>query len=294
MEIIAGGMAVVLEAGIAENEDIVSTIPPSTFAGLGASLVPWLVSGGTLHLLHGFESGALAAQSARLSKASLVLPGPVAAPLHDAGLIDPAFAKVIALRRAPQRLAALTRWHGDATMTDVTCFGEIGLVAGRRGADGLPLPLPHGLINTPRNVTSGIPAIETRRTATGTLALRGPMVPAASFPPGAPSPTDAASFWDTGFACRDAEDHLTVTGPPPGTVAVGGYRFGLNDLETQVAAADANATVDAVPDFLLGERLAGQSDSRTNARERLQENGASTLIFDVFGRTTGLPPSDHP
>lgn len=286
MEIIAGGMAVFLEASLEEDADIVSTIPPSTFAGLAASLVPWLISGGTLHLLHGFAAGALAAQSARLSGAALVLPGPAAIPLHDAGLIGTAFVTAIALRRAPQRLATLSRWRGDAALVDVACFGEVGIIVGKRGIDGLPPPLPRGLVNAPRGATVGVPQIETARTAAGTLALRGPMVPSAPFPPGAPAQIDSGSFWDTGYGCRAEDTYLAVTSPPAGTVAVGGYRFGLSELEALIATADPAATIVAVPDALAGERLAGRAADTAGLRAKLEENGINSLIIDAF-RTRG-------
>ncbi|HET7912794.1 MAG TPA: class I adenylate-forming enzyme family protein, partial [Pseudolabrys sp.] len=61
-EFISGGLAVFLEAGIAPNACLLSTIPISSFAGAALTLVPWLLSGGTLHLHHGFDSTAFAAQ----------------------------------------------------------------------------------------------------------------------------------------------------------------------------------------------------------------------------------------
>ena len=64
-------------------------------------------------------------------------------------------------------------------------FGETALIGSRRDADGLPVPLPAGAVMAPRGSASAVPIAEIARTETGTLALRGPMVPRHAFPPGA-------------------------------------------------------------------------------------------------------------
>ena len=57
-------------------------------------------------------------------------------------------------------------------------------------------------------------------------------------------------FVDTGFACWSDQGNapLVVTGPPPGMVSVGGYRFVMRDLQDAVAEVDAAATLAALPD----------------------------------------------
>jgi len=45
-ELIAGGLVVFREAGIAENATILSTIPAASFAGITLTLMPWLLAGG--------------------------------------------------------------------------------------------------------------------------------------------------------------------------------------------------------------------------------------------------------
>ena len=100
---------------------------------------------------------------------------------------------------------------------------------------------------------------ETTRGKSGTLKLRGPAVATHSFPPHTkPADShapDAAGFVDTGFFCRDERAGLTVTAPPAGIAAIGGYRVSRPALEAEVAAADPKATILPIPDALLGERL---------------------------------------
>jgi hypothetical protein len=69
-------------------------------------------------------------------------------------------------------------------MIDVTVFGETGLLAACRGPSGKPDAVPFGIVKAPRAHKAGIVAGEIRPTAAGTVAMRGPMVPRAPFPPG--------------------------------------------------------------------------------------------------------------
>ena len=85
--------------------------------------------------------------------------------------------------------------------------------------------------------------LETAVTETGTLALRGPMVPRHPFPPGAeraPMPLLHAGRRAVSptprYPCRADRDsgELAITGPPPGIVSVGGYRFMPDQLQDLV------------------------------------------------------------
>src|SRR5262249_52154453 len=95
--------------------------------------------------------------------------------------------------------------------------------------------------------------------ARGTVAVGGPMVPRAAFPPGAERarlPTLkllADGFTDTGYTCRS--DSMIVTGPPPGLMSVGGYRFLPRDLENVVNCFNGGATLTAPPHALARHRL---------------------------------------
>ena len=106
--------------------------------------------------------------------------------LADAGLIGAELHAVLAVWRAPERLAASGEWSGTATLIDVPVFGEIGLLPSRRGEDGRPAAFAAGRLVLPRGAPQGMHVLTVMRTAAGTIALFGPMVPHAPFPP-APS-----------------------------------------------------------------------------------------------------------
>lgn len=278
-QLTAGGRCVFLGAGLAEGANILSTIPPSSFAGIALTVVPWLLSGGTLALHHGCDPKALDAQSETVADAVLVLPGPALAPLADAGRLL-SYKTIIALWRAPERLANCAPWYHEAAVTDVAAFGETGLIAGARRANGRPAPIPLGPIGAARDAAEAAAMIETGRTRTGTLALRGPMVPTQAFPSAVALGPNG--FVDTGFTCTAEADTLTITGPPAGITAVGGYRLAQRAVDAMIAEIDPAATMMPVPDGLLGQRLAGRSAHMQELTGALQARGANPLIAGAF------------
>jgi AMP-binding enzyme len=284
-QLIAGGLSVFLEAGLAQQANILATIPPASFAGIALGVVPWLLSGGTLALHHGWDPQALEAQCEALSDATLILPGPALTPLSEAGRLL-ALERIIALWRAPERLAACPPWYRAARLIDVAAFGETGLVTATRCGDGKPAPIPCGNVAAPRGGGGGnnntITMLETARTRAGTVALRGPMVPALAFPAGAPLSSDG--FVDTGFTCAVAGNDLAITGPPAGLTAIGGYRFAQQAVEALIAVADPAAAIMAVPDGVLGQHLAGRSADPPALIAALQAQGANPLIGRAFRR----------
>ncbi len=277
-QILAGGEALVEVTG----RDILSTIPPASFAGIVLTLMPWLKSGGALHLHHGFDPAAFAAQSAGVPGAAIVLPGPALAPLAEAKLLGHA-EHIVALWRAPERLANAPRWRGEAAVIDMASFGEIGIVGGLRPPDGYPvLRNPHPAI------------VEAARTGTGTLALRGPVVAVDVFPPGAEMDhqpflaPDAAGFVDTGFACRRDGETWTITAPPRGIAGIGGYRLIEREAAALVAEVDPAATLLSLPHAATGQRLAGSAADPVGLAGELRARGINALICEAFRpRETG-------
>jgi hypothetical protein len=194
------------------------------------------------------------------------------------------------LWRAPERLAAETRWNGAARLIDVASFGETGLIAAARGDDRMPAPIAAGMIEAPRGSAGAVMVVETMRSPSGTLVLRGPMVPAAAFPPGAETASephltvDGLGFTDTGFPCRFDRDSsiFVVTAPPGGITSIGGYRLHQVAVDAAVAGIDSAATIVALPDAILGQRLAGSTNGRDAVIKEAQARGFNALIAGAF------------
>jgi hypothetical protein len=292
-ELAAGGLAVLLESRLKQEATILTTLTMSSFAGLASSLLPWLLVGGTLVLHHPFDPQAFLNQQQSHVIDALVLPGPLVAPLIESGALvtGPRLGSVIAVWPAPDRLLRAPVWQDSTTdLIDVQAFGEIGVVAARRGTGGAPGVLSFGPQAVPRGTKGGVIIGEVRATADGTIAMRGPMVPRFPFPPGVEQTslpqlkTAAGGFVDTKFTCRTEQDNspMVVTAPPPGTVNVGGYRFMMRDLQDLVAEVDVGATLVAVPDITMGHRLAGSASDLAGVRKALVGRGVNPLLINAF------------
>lgn len=289
VELVAAGLETFLETGAALETQQLSTIPIGSFAGIALTVMPWLLSGGTLHLHHGFDPGAFAAQCGTFDDGTVILPAAAITAIAEAGLLTNPRQTFVALWRTPERLTAAKAWEGPSPLVDVTSFGEIGLIAARRGENRLPAPIPYGVVGSSRRPPGAPTVIETTRSEVGTLALRGRMVPTQSFPPAAErgqaqSASPNADYVDTGFACN-VDRHartLIVTAPPPGITAIGGYRFPLNDVDELVAQTDPGATIVTLPDADLGQRFAGSAPDRADLLAKLKARGVNPLISVAF------------
>jgi hypothetical protein len=289
--LVAGGLAIMLEGRFAHDAVILSTLTTSSFAGLVSSIVPWLLVGGTLALHHPFDPAIFAEQCTSLRGDVVVVPGALAGPLAEAGHLSAQdIGSVIGVWRAPERLQRAEPWSDLAvSMTDVAVFGEVGLIAARRGPSGEPTATPFGPVPAPRSASGGFIVAEVRRTDRGTVALAGPMVPRWAFPPGVECTTlpsfsvSADGFVDTGYPCQAGLDGvMTLTGPPPGLVSVGGYRFPARDLDEVVCGIERGATLAALPDALAGHRLAGVATNRRHVHDTLIGDGVNPLLTGAF------------
>src|SRR5262249_58308845 len=130
-ELSVAGEAVPGAADLAAGGFLLGAMLASSFAGLGSTIVPWLLSGATLRLHQPLDAAVLATQHAD----AVVLPGPVLSRLAETGLVDPGGPRTfLAVWRAPERLRSAPPWPGaHSRVVDVPVFGELGLLALPRG-----------------------------------------------------------------------------------------------------------------------------------------------------------------
>jgi hypothetical protein len=292
LSLIAGGLVPFLESGLPQGVTILSAQSPSSFASMASALLPWLLSGGALVLHHPFDGDVLQSQINEQSCDALVAPAALALRLAESGMLSemPTLRHVIGLWRAPEQVASSAQWPGgQARLTDIYLFGEAGLFGGRREDDGAPLPIWPGPHGAPRAVASSSIAGEILLTPKGTLGLRGPMIPVEAYAPATPSthllvaqpPVD---YVDTGYAARldRATGAVSITAPPSGIMAVGGYRFLSDDLQEWARRLGQGAMLTALPDRLCGHRLAGRANNNARARGALAELGLNPLMVEAF------------
>ena len=282
-QVLAGGQAVCAAANLPAGAAILSPLPLSSFAGFCLTLLPWLLTAGTLSLHCPFDADIFAGQLRERAMDCVVLPGPALAPL--AGLLAAApSAPVLGLWRAPERYATSTVWPDTLSkLIDVLSFGETGFVPLPRLPSGHP-----GAIAVSLSSTSEEQTVRATLTETGTIALSGAMVARTAMPPDQPATEETSTIVDTGFLGRVDAEHssLIVTGGRPGMIAVGGYAFQTAELDGLAGETHLGATFTSAPDDLLGQRPAGQSLHPALVREMLIERGTNPLLVEAF--------RDHP
>jgi hypothetical protein len=292
LSLIAGGLAISLEADIPQGGTIMSAFAPGSFAGLSASLVTWLLSGGTLVLHHPFDEELLEREIASRHCDTLIAPAQLALRMDELDLAArlPDLRNVVGLWRAPEQVVSSSSWTArHVALTDVYLFGEAGLFGARRDEDGAPAvvrPGPHG---ARREMASSSISGEILLTQKGTLGLRGPMISVAAYAPPAPPsdsliPQPPRDYVDTEYAARiDRQTGaINVTAPPSGIMTVGGYRFLAQDLQEWSKRLGQGALLTALPDRLSGHRLAGRAQDNARAREALAELGLNPLMVEAF------------
>jgi hypothetical protein len=291
-ELTAAGCTIMLEAQLAPGTAILSAMGLGSFGGMVLTLMPWLLTGGSLSLHQPFDPETFIAQCRNDSCGAVIVPATVAHRLMDAGLMqDRESGNILAVWRTPEALPSSPAWRAPAIdLTDVLVFGETGLLAIRRGVDGRPGTIPVGTVKAPRGINGGIAVMEITRTAAGTVGLSGAMVPRHAFPPGAEAMAeahlraDAAGVVDTGYGCRPGPDEgtLEITASPSGLVNIGGYRFAIGELRNLIRKTDRNAALSALPDAIAGHRLAGQAADAPAMRSALSALGLNPLIAGAF------------
>jgi AMP-binding enzyme len=287
-ETIGGGLAVLLEGRFENGSTFLSTLPQSSFAGLAITVLPWLISGGTLMLHHSFDPETLALQLHEGCDAA-VLPAPVLPNLADAGLLANA-RTVISFWRAPEQMNNAPAWRENAgIIVDVACFGETCIIPARRGESRRPAPIPLGIVTAPREGTGAVLVAEATCSGNQSLALSGPMVPRHAYPPGAersnfPHYKTVNGVVDTGHPCRIDEETQTiiVMGPAAGIAEVGGYRFGLQHLEKLVGNIGKGGHVTTLPDPISGLRLVGFAEDKAALHRALIKQSVNPLVVDAF------------
>ena len=296
--LIAGGLALSLEADIPQGAKLMSAFAPTSFAGVVSSLAVWLLTGGVLALHHPFDGEVLDQQVPELGCDTLIAPAQLALKLAESDLATqlPDLRHVIGLWRTPEQVVSSAPWTArQVSMTDVYLFGEAGLFGARRTAvDGTAAPIKSGPHGAPRELPGSSIAGEILVTPKGTLGLRGPMVTVAAYAPPAP-PSDSLvaqpprDYVDTEYTVRidRATGALSITAPPSGIMAVGGYRFLDHDLQEWSRRLGQGALLTALPDRLSGHRLAGRAQDNSRAREALTGLGLNPLMAEAFRDRVG-------
>ncbi|MFC5068755.1 AMP-binding protein [Flaviflagellibacter deserti] len=283
-DLLAAGLGYILEAGIGGADVIATTMFGTSLAGMATGLIASLLSGAPLVLHQPFSSRALAGALATEGATHVVLPGALVAGMARAGRLPTRPTRTVsAVWRTGERPSKITIASGGPILTDVITFGEIGLIAARREADGRPQPIPHGAVRLQRTTPLGRAMIETKVSNQGRLVLRGAMTPAANLPAATGAPTlniDFDGWVDTGLPAALHDGDIRVGSVRNGVVRIGGLAFPRRATEDYlgIAATEAGTEAQFQHDPVFGEAVQTEGGAKLLA-STLDMRGASPALY---------------
>ncbi|PTW61024.1 acyl-CoA synthetase (AMP-forming)/AMP-acid ligase II [Breoghania corrubedonensis] len=288
---VAAGLATILESRIADGAKIVLPYSMTGLAGLGCGIVPWLLSGGTLHLHHPEDLSGIARHAKAVEADLVVVPGQLAS--RTARHLKEATTLAAIWQSGTEREGDPISGH---TVVDVTLIQEFAAITQRREdgtySQALPLRVREG--------SNGISVVElkldtadggaTRGGGAASLLVRGAMVPECAWP-GAPSvdwPDAADGYLRTRLMGLGDSDHVTHLDVNPflgNSGLIGGISLDLVSLDTLYKEFDGvlDAAAFLGRDPILGTRLYA-------ALVRGSGKPFDRVAFDAFldGRKIGL------
>jgi len=253
---IATGLMPLLETPIEAGSTILSPFMLTGLSGIGGGMIPWLLSGGTLHTHHFRQLSNLADHCSAIKPDTVLCPAALANPLNCI---------MTNLDLQPNLLAVWPGTHELETpaplqpnkIIDLTILDELALIAKRRGENPRPHPLPLGPIRVPTGSSQPLTLVEVRsekvehgptskRETRELLSVRGPMAPATEimnsyeFVPAA-----AKGFLETSILARvrAGEPRTAVPVARAGRLMmVGGLPLGANEVDDAYSSHEAVRT----------------------------------------------------
>lgn len=141
--LMAASLDFIARASIGRETPILSTLPPTSFAGLVTGPLAALLSGATLTLEGPFDARAFLKSREDIGHAHLVVPVAIAGDLAKAGVFDGLASAVLVSRLSSQMsFVPPDRIVAPCPLIDLYAIGESAAVAEHR-QDGVPLPPAH-------------------------------------------------------------------------------------------------------------------------------------------------------
>lgn len=271
---LAASVGIALGANIQPGDSFVCAKGLHSLAGLGSAWMPWLMSGGTLHL------------GDALAHRIPVRPDERIHVVATARLI-PALCGTL---RVPIRSALALHCDGAAgeadlsnvpaeKIVDIHGVGEAALIALPRAARKPPQPVPLGALKARPDAPESPVVLETAIASDTSILLRGPMLPIAS--------GERADWTNSGFTAGSVTTASFSINPPEAIIAVGGLVFGIADIERRILDAVADARVAMVADPALGSRIVIWSADPAAARQALLSAGLPRMIASSVLKSEG-------
>lgn len=251
---IAAGFMPFLETGLAEGAKILSPYPLTGMVGIGAGLVPWLMTAGVLHLHHPTALRTLANHADGVEADYVLCPGALVTALERK--LHTAEGKIVSVwsGNAPHPAPLTT----NRALYDLHVADEFAMIVLSRGASALPRAIPSGPLGAPSGVKNPPILVEVGiddEIVPNTLKVRGPMVAGSAWPASKVHiPCDKSGFVDTLVPVRRTESGITGLGIP-GKAAPGIGPLQLLDSLYSSFPGLTDAAAFLVEDATLGARL---------------------------------------
>jgi hypothetical protein len=134
--LVAAGLLLVVRAGMASAEPILTTLAPVSHAGLVTGLVPALLTGATLWQIPTFGAAAFLAAVDAMGRGHVVAPAAVQDAMVTAGVARGARSCILLHRPVAQFETRPAPGGAAGVLVDALACGEQGLLVGRRSEDG--------------------------------------------------------------------------------------------------------------------------------------------------------------
>ncbi|MDD7908786.1 MULTISPECIES: AMP-binding protein [Pseudovibrio] len=178
---ISAGLMPFLEARLKTKANLVVPFVACGMTGIGAGLVPWLLSEGTLHLHHPIALHSLTDHARTVDADYVLVPGALAPHIDEA--LQGWNTAVTAVWSPTSTRPA--RYKSNGTFIDLHVLEDFGFVAKLRGTNVLPNKLELGNVHAPSGNIHGpvLMSLDTLDNGDETLiTLQGAMVPSANWP----------------------------------------------------------------------------------------------------------------
>lgn len=251
---ISAGLMPFLEARLKSHSSLVVPFVMCGMTGIGAGLVPWLLSEGTLHLHHPIALHSMTDHARTVDADYILAPGALAPHLDEAMQGWDTAVLAVWSPTSTKPAPYVTR----STFIDLHVLEEFGFVAKLRGTHALPHNLELGAVHAPSGNSLGPKLLDLDRhddTNQTLLALEGAMVPTASWPDAAPcmTTTDDGAVRTT-LPVTITDGAITNVGRT-GTIAPDSSELPHLDIIYSAFSGVSEAAAFLVEDDILGARL---------------------------------------
>lgn len=231
-----------------DKEIILSTLQPTSLAGLATGFLPWLLSSGKL-VLHQSGSFDLLAQQIDKEKVTCVtVPAAIVPALVDNKEIPKTLKAIISMQASAAARPIMITEAISCSIIDAYALDEFGFVVRARGEDAQPTPLHLGPQIAP-SFGIGPALIELGLSVASHLTVCGPSVPF--------NKDSKQGVQQTGYIAAMAGSVLKITGRADQVAFIGGLAVSMDEVASVILRMEGIEAVQikAVPDPIFGEML---------------------------------------